>query len=84
MKYYSMDHHDRMIYDILPWIVSMEPIIHSEYFDARVKPLKSLSIPKLSIGVLKDDAEFNILPIWPDINEVQKKIFNIFSKADDE
>ena len=45
LKDYSIDHHDRMICDVLPAIVRMEVSVLSSYFEARVQPLKSLSVP---------------------------------------
>ena len=83
LKDYSIDHHDRMICDVLPAIVRMEISVLSAYFEARVQPLKSLSIPQLTRGTPRVDRDFDVVSLWPDVDEVQQQVFDETARDDE-
>jgi hypothetical protein len=65
----SVDHHDRLIYDIMNNIVESGIEVVGEYLDSRMQSLKYLSIPRLKRGKLIDDEEncqYSIQKLWED------------------
>ena len=76
----SLDHHDRMIEDLVPEIISSEHEIVGPYFDSRIKTMKYLNSKELNFGILKEENDgtdfiWRKIDIWSDINYLMDEIF---------
>lgn len=70
----SVDHHDRLIYELMPNIINANIEITGEYMDARMKTLKYLSVPILKRGSLEDqdESKVSIILLWENIETLSK------------